>query len=160
MTAGSGAQGRMLSELERLKVRARMSFAQLQSAVPYSRSGLHRYFTGQSPIPRDALVAVVRACGGDEAAMVRMWEAAQADPALGADTRLTPSATPPYVQSPDSQGHTGEYPSAWALRDTAPASTPEQSAPSTPAPTAPTSHGLSSVPGSVCVLSPGTVRSM
>jgi len=66
----------MLSELERLKVRAGMSFAQLQSAVPYSRSALHRYFTGQSPIPRDAVVAVVRACGGDEAAMVRMWEAA------------------------------------------------------------------------------------
>ena len=66
----------MLSELERLKARAGMSFAQLQSAVPYSRSALHRYFTGQSPIPRDALVAVVRACGGDETALVRMWDAA------------------------------------------------------------------------------------
>ncbi|MEZ0106699.1 cyanate lyase [Catenulispora sp. EB89] len=76
MTASTGAQERMLSELERLKVRAGMSFAQLQSAVPYSRSALHRYFTGQSPIPRDAVVAVVHACGGDEAAMVRMWEAA------------------------------------------------------------------------------------
>ena len=85
MATGSGAQERMLSELERVKVRAGMSFAQLQSAVPYSRSALHRYFTGQSPIPRDALVAVVRACRGDEAAMVRMWEAAQVDPALGGD---------------------------------------------------------------------------
>lgn len=66
----------MLSELERLKVLAGMSFAQLQSAVPYSRSALHRYCTGQSPIPHDTLVAVMRAYGGDEAAMVRMWETA------------------------------------------------------------------------------------
>lgn len=82
MVAGSGDQERMLAELERLKQRAGLSFAQLQGAVPYSRSALHRYFTGQAPIPRDALVAVVQACGGDAAEVVPLWEAAQGDPAL------------------------------------------------------------------------------
>lgn len=91
MSAGSGAQERMLAELERLKERAGMSFAQLQSAVPYSRSALHRYFTGQAPIPRDALVSVVGACGGDVALLVRMWEAAQSDPVLGADPAVGPT---------------------------------------------------------------------
>lgn len=79
MSAAAGAQERMLAELERLKTHAGLSFAQLQATIPYSRSALHRYFTGQSAIPRDAIVAVVRACGGDEAAMVRMWEATQSE---------------------------------------------------------------------------------
>ncbi|WP_194912280.1 helix-turn-helix domain-containing protein [Catenulispora rubra] len=95
MTAGSGAQERMLSELERLKVGAGMSFAQLQSAVPYSRSALHRYFTGQSPIPLDALVAVVRACGGDEAAMVRIWVAAQCPDSEEQPDEAIEAADPP-----------------------------------------------------------------
>lgn len=89
MATGSGARDRMLAELERLKGRAGMSFAQLQGAVPYSRSALHRYFTGQAPIPREALVAVVRACGGDAATVVPLWEAAQRDPAL-ASTGVAP----------------------------------------------------------------------
>ncbi|MEY9932715.1 hypothetical protein ABH926_007366 [Catenulispora sp. GP43] len=92
MSPGTGAQRRMLAELEQLKERAGMSFAQFQKAVPYSRSALHRYFTGQSPIPRDALVSVVRACDGDVALLVRMWEAAQSDPELGSDS-ATATAT-------------------------------------------------------------------
>ena len=83
MSAGSRDGERMLAELERMKERAGMSFAQLQAAVPYSRSALHRYFTGQAPIPREALVWVVRACGGDLAALLRLWDAAQSDPVLG-----------------------------------------------------------------------------
>lgn len=90
MAAVSGAQERMLAELERLKACAGMSFAQLQTVVPYSRSTLHRYFTGQAPIPHDALVSVVRACGGEVDAMVRLWEAAQADAVVGAEQPVRP----------------------------------------------------------------------
>lgn len=91
MAAGSGAQERMLAELDRLKERAGMSFTQLQGAVPYSRSTLHRYFTGQAPFPRDAVVSVARVCGGDVALLMRMWEAAQSDPELGADPAAAPT---------------------------------------------------------------------
>lgn len=97
MAAGSGGQERMLAELGQLKARAGMSFAQLQTVVRYSRSTLHRYFTGQAPIPRDALVSVVRACGGEVAGMVRLWDATQADAVVGAEQPVRPveAAQPP-----------------------------------------------------------------
>ena len=133
MSAGSGAQGRMLAELGRLKRQAGMSFAQRQSVVPYSRSVLHRYFTGQAAIPREALVSVVRVCGGDVASVVRLWEAAQSDPGLGPDPAAVGKAAMRPVSSVGPVNSVSPARAATAAGPATAATAPRPARPTSPA---------------------------
>ncbi|WP_409464977.1 helix-turn-helix domain-containing protein [Amycolatopsis sp. GA6-003] len=81
----SPAFERLAAELRRVKQAAGLSYAELQSRTPYSRSSLERYINGKALPPKEAVRAIAEACGSDPRRLAELWD--QADQARAAGTR-------------------------------------------------------------------------
>jgi transcriptional regulator with XRE-family HTH domain len=66
----------LAAELRRVKRAAGLSFADLQSRTPYSRSSLERYVNGKLFPKRDAVQAMAEACSADPECLLRLWDTA------------------------------------------------------------------------------------
>ncbi|MGW7524246.1 XRE family transcriptional regulator [Streptomyces sp. NPDC054783] len=76
--------------LRELKDRTGLSLAALAARTPYSKSAWHRYLSGGTPPPRQAVEALCRLAGADTEAVLALWSAAEPPPP-GADA---PGAAP------------------------------------------------------------------
>jgi len=79
--AGNGLHARRLAaELRLLKAASGLGLVQMASLTHCSKSSLERYFNGKLLPSRQTVEAISRACGGDTAHLVTLWELAVADP--------------------------------------------------------------------------------
>ncbi|MCC5477573.1 XRE family transcriptional regulator [Streptomyces barringtoniae] len=76
--------------LRELKDRTGLSLAALAARTPYSKSAWHRYLSGGTPPPRQAVEALCRLAGADTEAVLTLWATAEPPPP-GADA---PGAAP------------------------------------------------------------------
>jgi transcriptional regulator with XRE-family HTH domain len=70
----------LADELRRVKCAAGLSFADLQSRTPYSKSSLERYVNGKLFPRRDAVQAMAKACDADPERLLKLWDAAAETP--------------------------------------------------------------------------------
>ncbi|MEU6730876.1 helix-turn-helix domain-containing protein [Nonomuraea wenchangensis] len=71
---------RLAAELRLLKAASGLGLVQMASLTHCSKSSLERYFNGKLLPSRQTVEAISRACGGDTAHLVTLWELAVADP--------------------------------------------------------------------------------
>ncbi|MFI7704056.1 helix-turn-helix domain-containing protein [Nonomuraea sp. NPDC049480] len=71
---------RLAAELRFLKATSGLGLVQLAAHTHCSKSSLERYFNGKLLPPRQAVEAISKACNGDTAHLVALWELAVANP--------------------------------------------------------------------------------
>ncbi|MGW0882459.1 DUF2690 domain-containing protein [Streptomyces sp. NPDC002671] len=77
----------LAARLRELKGSTGLSLAALATRTPYSKSAWHRYLSGGKRPPRAAVEALSRLAGADPAAVLALWEAAEAPPAASPPRR-------------------------------------------------------------------------
>ncbi|MEV6840713.1 XRE family transcriptional regulator [Streptomyces sp. NPDC051133] len=68
----------LVAELRELKDRTGLSLAALAARTPYSKSAWHRYLSGGTLPPRQAVEALCALAGADPEAVLTLWDTAEA----------------------------------------------------------------------------------
>ncbi|WP_037604796.1 DUF2690 domain-containing protein [Streptacidiphilus rugosus] len=102
------AAARLTRELQALKAASGLSFTRIGERTHYAKSSWERWVNGKQFPPRSAVEGMVRACGGDAAQVLALWDEADAERAEGAEAVLP--APRPGSDAPDgSEGPEGSH---------------------------------------------------